>query len=117
MKKHAAMLLSLLLAALFLLFLVLSLPPSSGGSGICPERAWEPEDLRVDLNRAGAEELQQIAGIGPVLSEAIVKWREENGPFRSAEDLLRVPGIGEKTVEAMKDYVSTGGADEDPGGG
>ena len=69
------------------------------------------------MNRADAEELQQISGIGPVLIEASVAWREENGPFRQAEDLLQVPGIGEKTVEAMKDYVVIGGADEDPGGG
>ncbi len=117
MKKSTALLLSLLLTSSFLVFLVLSLPSASDGIRIYSERVKETEDMRIDLNRADAEELQQISGIGPVLSEAIVAWREENGPFRQAEDLLQVPGIGEKTVEAMKDYVVIGGADEDPGGG
>ena len=117
MKKSAAMLLSFLLVLGFFVFLLVSLSPGSGGTVIQPERSREPEDARIDLNRASAEELQEITGIGPVLSEAIVAWREENGPFRQAEDLLQVPGIGEKTVEAIRDELVIGGIDENTGSG
>ena len=117
MKKTAALLLSLLLACAFLLYLVLSFPRPSGGVVFRPVHAWEAAEMRIDLNRADAQQLQQIAGIGPVLSEAIVAWREENGPFRRTEDLLQVPGIGEKTLEAIRDEFVIGGIDEDPGRG
>ncbi len=116
MKKSAALLLSLLLTCAFLLYLVLSFPRPSGGV-FRPVHAWEAAEMRIDLNRADAQQLQQIAGIGPVLSEAIVAWREENGPFRRTEDLLQVPGIGEKTLEAIRDELVIGGIDEDPGRG
>jgi competence ComEA-like helix-hairpin-helix protein len=117
MKKSAALLLSLLLTCAFLLYLVLSFPRPSGGVVFRPVHAWEAAEMRIDLNRADAQQLQQIAGIGPVLSEAIVAWREENGPFRRTEDLLQVPGIGEKTLEAIQDELVIGGIDEDPGRG
>jgi competence ComEA-like helix-hairpin-helix protein len=117
MKKSAALLLSLLLTCAFLLYLVLSFPRPSGGVVFRPVHAWEAAEMRIDLNRADAQQLQQIAGIGPVLSEAIVAWREENGPFRRTEDLLQVPGIGEKTLEAIRDEFVIGGIDEDPGRG
>ncbi|MBR3240067.1 MAG: helix-hairpin-helix domain-containing protein [Eubacteriales bacterium] len=117
MKKSAALLLSLLLTCAFLLYLVLSFPRPSGGVVFRPAHACETAEMRIDLNRADAQQLQQIAGIGPVLSEAIVAWREENGPFRRTEDLLQVPGIGEKTLEAIRDELVIGGIDEDPGRG
>ena len=117
MKKSAALLLSFLLVLGFFVFLLFFLSPGSEGTVIRAERTWEPEDARIDLNKASAEELQEISGIGPVLSEAIVAWREENGPFLQAEDLLQVPGIGEKTVDAIKDELVIGGIDENTGRG
>jgi competence protein ComEA len=57
------------------------------------------------VNRAGAEELRQLPGVGPVLAERIVEWRRENGPFRTAEDLERVPGIGPKLRERLAPRV------------
>ena len=61
---------------------------------------------KLDLNRATAEELQKLPGIGEKLSEAIVAYREEQGPFQSAEELLRIPGIGEKRLSAIRDLVT-----------
>jgi competence protein ComEA len=61
---------------------------------------------KVDLNRASAEELRAVPGIGPALSERIVKFREENGPFRRVDDLLKVRGIGEKSLEKMRPYLT-----------
>lgn len=66
---------------------------------------------RLDLNSATAAELQKLPGIGEGLSAAIVADREANGPFSSAEDLLRVPGIGEKRLEAIRDLVTVGPAE------
>lgn len=63
----------------------------------------------LDLNRATALELQELPGIGQVLAERIVDFRERRGPFRSVEDLLQVPGIGEKTLELLRDLVTVEG--------
>ena len=60
----------------------------------------------VDINRATEEELTALPGIGPARAAAIVADREENGPFRYPEDLLRVPGIGEKTLEGLLELIT-----------
>lgn len=59
----------------------------------------------VDINRASASELEALPGVGPATAEKIVSEREANGPFESPEDLMRVPGIGEKKFEAMREMV------------
>ncbi|MHB0774304.1 ComEA family DNA-binding protein [Halomonas sp. WWR20] len=60
----------------------------------------------VNLNQADIETLAHLPGIGEVKAQAIVKDREENGPYQSAEDLARVDGIGPATVKQIEDYVS-----------
>lgn len=118
MKKNLTLLLGISAAFCFFLFLLvrfLSFAPV--GVSIHPERSVPTEDARLDLNLATVSELEQLKGIGPVTGEAIVRWREEHGAFQSVEDLLEVPGIGEKTVSAVRDYVYIGGAYEDPGSG
>lgn len=62
----------------------------------------------VDINRATAAELEALPGVGPATARKIVDDREANGPFATPEDLMRVPGIGPKKFEAMRDQVSTG---------
>jgi competence protein ComEA len=59
----------------------------------------------VDLNAADVAALDSLPRIGPALAEAIVAWRDENGRFTSVDDLLSVPGIGEKIVEGLRDLV------------
>ena len=63
------------------------------------------DDGRVSLNRATAAELEALPGVGPVLAERIVAFREENGSFDTVEDLLSVPGIGESKLAALRDLV------------
>ncbi|KHE71686.1 helix-hairpin-helix domain-containing protein [Halobacillus sp. BBL2006] len=65
----------------------------------------QKKNNQVILNQATVEEVQSLNGIGPSKAEAIIQYREENGPFRSAEDLLNVSGIGEKTLENMIDDI------------
>ena len=59
---------------------------------------------RVRINSAGVSELQQLPGIGPALAQRIVETRN-SGRFTSAEDLLRVPGIGKAKLAKLRDYV------------
>lgn len=57
----------------------------------------------VNINNADAQTIAEaLKGIGLKKAEAIVKYRTENGDFKSIEDLVNVPGIGEKTVENNK---------------
>ena len=61
----------------------------------------------VDINEASADELRQaLPGIGEVLASRIVAYREEHGPFESANDLSRVPGINDKRVSLMASRIS-----------
>ena len=64
----------------------------------------------LDLNAATAEALVTIPGIGAVMAERIVQWRQEHGPFQSVDDLMKVKGIGEKTLEKLRPYVRVGKA-------
>ena len=63
-------------------------------------------DAPVDVNRASAAELERLPGVGPVLAQRIVDYREEHGPFATAEDLLDVPGIGEAKLAELRDAIS-----------
>jgi len=60
----------------------------------------------VPLGTATAEQLETLPGVGPATSAAILTWRDENGGFRSVDDLLEVPGIGEKTLEKLRPLVT-----------
>lgn len=61
----------------------------------------------VDVNRATAEQLDALPGVGPATATAIVTERERNGPFLTVDDLDRVPGIGPAKLAAMRDLVTT----------
>jgi competence protein ComEA len=61
----------------------------------------------VDVNVAGADELDALPGVGPATAAAIVTERERNGPFVDVDDLDRVPGIGPSKLEALRGLVTT----------
>ncbi len=61
----------------------------------------------VDVNRASADELEELPGVGPATATAIVTERERNGPFVDVDDLDRVPGIGPAKIDALRDLVTT----------
>ena len=58
---------------------------------------------KVHLNRATESELQTVSGIGQKRAQDIIAYRDANGPFRSVDDLKNVSGIGEKTLEKLRD--------------
>ncbi len=62
---------------------------------------------RLDLNTASAEELSELPGIGEILAERIVDYRNQYGPFSTLEDLLDVPGIGESTLDKIYEYMGS----------
>jgi len=65
----------------------------------------------VDINTADAATLEKVlVGVGPSKAEAIVQYREEHGPFKSADELANVKGIGLKTVERNRDLITVGEA-------
>lgn len=60
---------------------------------------------RIDLNTAGADELQALPRIGPITAKRILTFRAELGPFSAVDDLQQISGIGEKTVELLRPLV------------
>ena len=74
---------------------------------------WKREDVagtlprKVNNNTADADELQLLPGVGPVLAGRIVAWREQNGDYLIAEDLLAVEGIGMTRLQEIRDFIVT----------
>ena len=67
-----------------------------------PERAG-----KVNINTAGAKELETLPGIGPKKAQSILDYRSEHGAFASVEELIRVSGIGKATMDKLRDRVTT----------
>jgi len=63
----------------------------------------------VNINTADSEELSLLPRVGPTVAQRIVDFRQENGRFQTLEDLMLVRGIGEKTFELIKPYVTLDG--------
>lgn len=60
----------------------------------------------INLNSATAAELEVLDGIGPARAQAIIDYRQRNGPFKAVDDLLKVSGIGPVTLERLRSRVS-----------
>lgn len=83
---------------------VLELPsPNLAGNSSKINQA--PVFAPVDLNRAGADELERLPGLGPALAQRILDYRKEKGNFKTVQELLRVPGIGPKKLAQIKTKV------------
>jgi competence protein ComEA len=62
---------------------------------------------KVNINTASAEQLVALKGVGESYAVKIVEFREQNGPFKTPDDLMKVPGIGPKVFESNKDMIVT----------
>lgn len=63
------------------------------------------ETDKINLNTATLEELETLEGLGPTKAKAIIQYRGEHGGFRSVDELLQVSGIGERTLERIKEKI------------
>ena len=66
----------------------------------------ESSDGKININTADSETLQTLRGIGEVRAQAIIDYREQYGDFETVEDILKVSGIGEGTLEKIIDYIT-----------
>ncbi len=78
-----------------------SATPSSSSGGAAAASA----DAPLDLNAATAAQLDALPGVGPVLAQRIVAWREQHGGFTSPDQLRQVSGLGGKKGEALMPLV------------
>ena len=60
----------------------------------------------ININRATKAEFDSLAGIGPVIATRIINYRNTNGPFLALDDLLKVSGVGSKTLERIRPRLS-----------
>ena len=61
---------------------------------------------KININTADKSQLESLPGIGSVKAQNIISYREKNGPFQRIEDLVKVSGIGEKTLEGIRDLIT-----------
>lgn len=82
-------------------------PAAMPAPALQPVAAASPEKAasKLDINRASADELQVLPGVGPVLAQRMVEWRKAHGRYRAVEDLQGVKGIGKKRMEQLRPLV------------
>lgn len=73
--------------------------------GITPVSQNSNPEL-ININAATIEQLDSLPGIGPSKAEAIITFRDENGKFKSIDDVEKVPGIGKKTLDSLSEYIT-----------
>lgn len=74
----------------------------TGTSGLASETLGE----KININLAASKELEQLTGVGPATASKIIDFRQENGFFASIEEIMKVPGIGQKTFEKIKNQIT-----------
>ncbi|KKE80579.1 ComEA family DNA-binding protein [Bacilli bacterium] len=88
-----------------MIIMVPELPDLNVDSGQTADTVSSNIDGKVRINYATQDEIETLPGIGPSKAQAIIQHREEFGLFQTVEDLLEISGIGEKTLENMKDNI------------
>lgn len=82
--------------------------PVTGQGGHGGAAGGAAADGTVDINAADAAALEELPGVGPSIAQAIVEWREANGPFASVDELEDVPGIGPATLDEIRESARVG---------
>ena len=82
---------------------------SAAGGGMVAgvsQDAANPQSGKININTASAGELETLPGIGPSYAQKIIDYRTSSGRFTAIEDIKKVPGIGEKTFQKIKDLIT-----------
>ena len=82
--------------------------PTPAQEELTKEEALAAAGGKININTAGVDELMLLPGIGEKRAEDIIAYRRANGPFRIPEELTEVPGIGEGILAGLIDYVTVG---------
>ena len=83
-----------------------SIPPAGADSAVLSDPLPHgSKDGRIDINSATFEEFESLPGIGPVTAERIIRYRDINGRFDIVDDIAEVHGIGDKTIEKLRDRI------------
>lgn len=86
-----------------------TIPPETTAAAEEPAETLPAVTFPIDINAATKEEFMELPGIGEVLAERIVAYRDENGGFSTVNGLMSVEGIGEKRLEDMLSLITIGG--------
>jgi len=94
------------------LIVILALPapgstPDFPTDGVDADISAEDPRARININTAATDELEALPGIGDVIAARIIAYREQNGAFRSVDDLIHVQGISDETIDEFRDLVTT----------
>jgi competence protein ComEA len=94
--------------------IVVAAVPTIGATAVVTEITGSSADSgpsstqKVNINTATASELESLPGIGKVTAQRIIAFREANGPFHAVDDLVQIQGISTRTVESLRDLITTG---------
>ena len=83
--------------------------PTTAATAAAETVPEETVSFPVNINTADADTLSSLPGIGQVLAERILAYRQQNGSFRAVEEITKVEGIGEKKAEAILELITVGG--------
>lgn len=86
-----------------------TLPPETIEAAPAPSEETVSITFPIDINLATKEQFMMLPGIGDVLAQRILDYRQENGPFSRPEDLMKVRGIGKKRMEEILELITIGG--------
>lgn len=75
------------------------------GEGGMMDGGIDSANQKININKATADELETLPGIGPAKAQAIIEYRESNGAFKAIEDIMSISGFGEKTFEKLKESI------------
>jgi competence protein ComEA len=94
------------------LVVILALPASGStpvlqAEGVDNVVPTDGPQSRININTASAEELEALPGIGEVIAARIIAYREQNGPYRTVDDMIHVQGLSDRTIDDIRDLVTT----------
>jgi competence protein ComEA len=78
----------------------------SAAAGV-PTKA-DDSRVKININTATGKELEALPGVGEVIASRIITYREQNGPFRSVDDLIHVEGVSDRAIDSIRELVTIG---------